>query len=68
MTERRPSGWSPSGMDYSWIRPQRVGDDEVLRVIGMPLCWCGDEKNHDWPGRADGAPHPRKDRTVDGNS
>ncbi|MEV7871481.1 hypothetical protein AB0P17_36525 [Streptomyces sp. NPDC088124] len=22
-------------------------------------CWCGEAHGHDWPGRADGAPHPR---------
>ncbi|MFJ2178915.1 hypothetical protein ACIOHE_39230 [Streptomyces sp. NPDC087851] len=22
-------------------------------------CWCGEPYGHDWPGRADGAPHPR---------
>lgn len=22
-------------------------------------CWCGDPWGHDWPGKDDGAPHPR---------
>ena len=22
-------------------------------------CWCGKRWEHDWPGRDDGAPHPR---------
>jgi hypothetical protein len=28
-------------------------------TIAMDLCWCGREKDHDWTGREDGAPHPR---------
>ena len=31
-----------------------------LRVLAdMSACWCGQPCGHDWPGRADGAPHPR---------
>ena len=27
---------------------------------GIPgRCWCGDANRHDWPGKGDGAPHPR---------
>jgi hypothetical protein len=34
-----------------------------LSTIGaMGGCWCGEEHNHDWPGKADGAPHPRPAR------
>lgn len=22
-------------------------------------CWCGEPTFHDWPGKQDGAPHPR---------
>jgi hypothetical protein len=22
-------------------------------------CWCGEPFGHDWPGKGDGAPHPR---------
>lgn len=22
-------------------------------------CWCGRERDHDWPGKTDGVPHPR---------
>lgn len=23
-------------------------------------CWCGHPAGHDWPGRAQGVPHPRE--------
>jgi hypothetical protein len=28
-------------------------------VISAGGCWCGQPYGHDWPGKADGAPHPR---------
>jgi hypothetical protein len=31
-------------------------EDVPLGSFGV--CWCGEKKGHDWPGRADGAPHP----------
>lgn len=34
--------------------------EEHNPVIGRAgYCWCGKEFGHDWPGRADGASHPR---------
>lgn len=30
-------------------------------VIGNPDCWCGQVYGHDWPGKRQGAPHPRGD-------
>lgn len=35
------------------------GTGEGLRVIYGPGCWCGERNGHDWPGKAEGAPHPR---------
>lgn len=33
----------------------------ALPVLGNPMrCWCGLTLGHPWPGRADGAPHPRE--------
>lgn len=29
------------------------------RVLTTNRCWCGEAKNHEWPGREEGAPHPR---------
>lgn len=28
-------------------------------TIAMDGCWCGEPNGHDWPGKAEGAPHPR---------
>lgn len=28
-------------------------------VLGSGDCWCGTTGWHDWPGKAQGAPHPR---------
>jgi hypothetical protein len=33
---------------------------KVLGVAGG--CWCGEPSGHPWPGKADGAPHPRSPR------
>lgn len=45
-------------------RPWREGrkgyaPPEYLRVIDCGGCWCGEPSGHDWPGKAEGAPHPR---------
>ena len=32
------------------------------QTIAMDLCWCGQAKDHDWPGKDDGGPHPRYPR------
>jgi hypothetical protein len=31
----------------------------TMPVIGSAGCWCGAPGAHDWPGRSEGAPHPR---------
>lgn len=33
----------------TWYRP----------LTGGGGCWCGQSYGHDWPGKADGEPHPR---------
>jgi hypothetical protein len=45
-------------------RPGRFRDNRRVPVWAAPLgqyggCWCGQECNHSWEGKADGAPHPR---------
>ncbi|MEV7422848.1 hypothetical protein [Streptomyces sp. NPDC091212] len=45
-------------------RRQADRADRVQTPASDPLgtsarCWCGEPYGHDWPGRADGAPHPR---------
>jgi hypothetical protein len=32
---------------------------EGLRVIAKPGCWWNEPYGHDWPGKAEGQPHPR---------
>jgi hypothetical protein len=44
-------------------RPRPVTDqarrESALKVIGVfHHCWCGEPHPHDWPGQANGAPHP----------
>lgn len=41
-------------------RPSSVGGSaQRLPTIACPGCWCGLAFGHDWPGKADGKPHPR---------
>jgi hypothetical protein len=37
--------------------PSTVGYASVIGRLGG--CWCGELLGHDWPGKADGSPHPR---------
>ena len=30
--------------------------------LGAADCWCGQRGGHDWPGKADGEPHPTGSR------
>lgn len=34
-------------------RPLMLGTPDDVR------CWCGEPLDHPWPGKDDGAPHPR---------
>lgn len=34
----------------------------------MDWCWCGQPFDHDWPGKADGRKHPRKEQEVTSTS
>lgn len=46
-----------------YYRP-RLADDysRSLPVLGaLGGCWCGAPHGHDWPGRDQGAPHPRQE-------
>lgn len=36
--------------------------EAALKVTGGGTCWCGQERDHDWPGKDDGTPHPRRPR------
>ena len=41
---------------------QSVTEADTLGEI--TYCWCGQEYPHDWPGKANGRKHPRKETTV----
>ena len=34
-----------------------VGPGETIAGDG---CWCGEPNGHDWPGKDEGAPHPKE--------
>lgn len=40
----------------------RGGPAQRLTTLGWASnrCWCGERYGHDWPGRDDKAPHPRR--------
>jgi hypothetical protein len=50
--------------DTPWMRTTRrggachVGPGDTLGGDG---CWCGEPFPHAWPGKDDGAPHPRSE-------
>lgn len=66
--------WHPT---LSWIdrqpdRPQdrprpvtaeqrRVAAMNAKAALGTFDCWCGLPRPHDWPGKAAGAAHPRRE-------
>jgi len=68
--EQHPDPYRPGGerrtSDRLFWRDNRVPGtgprDTPLGSLGG--CWCGEKKNHDWPGKADGAPHPREARRT----
>lgn len=33
--------------------------DSELKTMHCGGCWCGETYGHDWPGKDEGAPHPR---------
>jgi hypothetical protein len=37
--------------DLAWAPQETLGSREV--------CWCGQPQNHEWPGKSDGAEHPK---------
>jgi hypothetical protein len=34
-------------------------------TIAAHGCWCGDDFGHDWPGKAEGEPHPSPHREFE---
>lgn len=50
------SGWKARQRAAGQRRRPEV---DLGPVLGGADCWCGAPYGHDWPGRDDGAPHPR---------
>jgi hypothetical protein len=42
-----------------WGRDNREPSTVGVSALSAGGCWCGEKNGHDWPGKADGAPHPR---------
>jgi hypothetical protein len=42
--------------DLAWEPQDTLGSQDV--------CWCGEPFNHEWPGKADGAEHPKEGDDV----
>lgn len=51
--ERRPDGPATRRSSRDNREPSTRG-----LAIGSYLCWCGLLPGHEWPGKADGLPHP----------
>lgn len=53
-------------MNWDRVRAENTDrthrDDPILPTLHGQGCWCGQPVFHDWPGKADGAPHPRMTR------
>lgn len=45
--------------DYPPEPPRQKRKVTGTHVIAAGGCWCGKALGHAWPGKADGAPHPR---------
>jgi hypothetical protein len=52
------------GGAYRGTRPTPHGGSQTVRpteTLGtLDLCWCGEPKGHDWPGKRIGAKHPKE--------
>jgi hypothetical protein len=55
--ERRPDG--PATWRRRWPTGTQCAESR-LPVLAGTGCWCGRPFGHDWPGKADQAPHPRE--------
>ena len=45
--------------EYDRENRDSSGVIDTSAVLDLDECWCGRTLNHDWPGKADGAAHPR---------
>lgn len=54
---RGPDDYEPR--DWPVIKSTRGGSKQDLPTLSGLGCWCGGHQGHDWPGKPEGAPHPR---------
>lgn len=54
----RPGGELRSTGTY-WRDNRAPGTGPRSNPLSCGGCWCGGPMNHDWEGKAEGAPHPR---------
>src|SRR5215510_7678716 len=64
-SDRNPDNFSGS---FRGTRPAPHGGQASVRpedtAGSHDLCWCGLPFDHDWPGKAEGSRHPRKEPTT----
>jgi hypothetical protein len=55
------AGDSDVAASRNWHLTRRDNRHPATRLgaISGRGCWCGDPNGHDWPGKDEGAPHPR---------
>lgn len=41
---------------------RKAKPEPELKTISAGGCWCGVPLDHGWPGKGEGAPHPRPTR------
>ena len=61
----KDEGISPYSTGMWGVRQAARAKVSRSRQVSLPLlgignyCWCGLAYKHDWPGKAEGMPHPR---------
>ncbi len=60
MTKRN---WDQARAERNVRKGKRRWEEDGLgfTVLSQPGCWCGQKLFHDWPGKAEGAPHPQQE-------
>ena len=47
------------GTDFTKEKEGTVYENQDSDRPAFTYCWCGEEFQHDWPGKSEGKPHPR---------
>ena len=51
--------WRPQGSARFWRDNRLPATNSWNLPLSCGGCWCGLPNGHPWPGKAEGAPHPR---------